>query len=183
MAFYEKTLSSEEIYNGAIITVHRDEVELINGKTSTREVVEHNGGVGVIAVDTDDYVPMIRQYRYPFGAEVLEIPAGKLERGEEPFACAVRELSEETGLEAGEFMPLGKILPSPGYCHEVLHIYLARDLRHGTAHLDADEFLSVERYPLTTLYDMVMSGEIEDAKSVIAILKAAHFLKRRLFSL
>ncbi len=178
MAFYEKTLESQEIYNGKIIRVRRDKVELINGDTSTREVVEHQGGVGILAIDSDGFGYMVRQYRYPIESELLEIPAGKLESGEDPLECAVRELSEETGLSAGQMIPLGSFLPSPGYCRETLYVYLALDLQSGERHLDKDEFLSVERIPFDKLVDMVMSGEITDGKTAIGILKAARYLKK-----
>ncbi len=177
MAFFEKTLSSDEIFRGVIMSVHRDKVELQNGRTSFREVVEHSGGVGVLALLEDGTVPMVRQFRYPFGREVLEIPAGKLEPGEDPLSCARRELSEETGFEAASFTSLGRLFPSPGYCHEILYTYLARDLRHGDAHLDPGEFLSVEYFPLSELVAMAMRGELEDAKTVMAVLKADRILR------
>lgn len=177
MAFYEKPLKSDIIYEGRIMRVRNDTVELQNGKTAYREVVDHTGGVGVIALTADGAVPMVRQFRYPFMAETLEIPAGKLEKGEDPLECAVRELSEETGCSAGEMIPLGSLLPSPGYCAETLYIYLALDLKAGRPHLDEDEFLNVEYYPLEKLHDMCMSGELVDAKTVLAVLKAEIYLR------
>ena len=177
MAFFEKTLSSEVKYEGSILRVRRDTVELQNGDTAFREVVDHTGGVGIIGVTPDGRVPMVRQFRYPFMTETLEVPAGKLERGEEPLQCAVRELSEETGYTAGRFVPLGSLLPSPGYCAETLYLYLALDLTPGRAHLDEDEFLNVEYYTLPELHDMVMSGALTDAKTVLAVLKAEIYLR------
>lgn len=177
MAFFEKTLSSEVKYEGSILRVRRDTVELQNGDTAFREVVDHTGGVGIIGVTPDGRVPMVRQFRYPFMAETLEVPAGKLERGEEPLQCAVRELSEETGYTAGRFVSLGSLLPSPGYCAETLYLYLALDLTPGRAHLDEDEFLNVEYYTLPELHDMVMSGALTDAKTVLAVLKAEIYLR------
>ena len=176
MAFYEKTVKSDVIYEGRIMRVRNDTVELQNGKTAYREVVDHTGGVGIIALTPEGTVPMVRQFRYPFMAETLEIPAGKLEAGEDPLECAVRELSEETGYSAGRMIPLGSLLPSPGYCAETLYIYLALDLTPGKAHLDEDEFLNVEYYPLKALHDMTMSGELLDAKTVLAVLKAEIYL-------
>lgn len=172
MAFYEKTLKSDIIYEGRIMRVRNDTVELQDGKTAHREVVDHTGGVGVLAVTPEGTVPMVRQFRYPFKAETLEIPAGKLEQGEDPLACAARELSEETGYTAGRFISLGTLLPSPGYCAETLHIFLALELTPGKAHLDEGEFLAVEYYPLKKLHEMTMTGELVDAKTVLAVLKA-----------
>ncbi len=177
MAFFEKTLASEVKYEGSILRVRRDTVELQNGDTAFREVVDHTGGVGIIGVTPDGRVPMVRQFRYPFMAETLEVPAGKLERGEEPLQCAVRELSEETGYTAGRFVSLGSLLPSPGYCAETLYLYLALDLTPGRAHLDEDEFLNVEYYTLPQLHDMAMSGALTDAKTVLAVLKAEIYLR------
>jgi ADP-ribose pyrophosphatase len=172
MEYTEKTLKSDIIFEGRIITVKNDTVELVNGKTSFREVVEHNGGVGIIPVDADGNIYLVRQFRYPFMETTLEIPAGKLEKGEEPFACAVRELSEETGFTAGKYDDLGKFYPSPGYCKEILYIYMARELTGGRIHLDENEFLDVVKMPLDEAVAMVMRGELYDAKTIIAILKA-----------
>ncbi len=171
MPFFEKTLTSEIKYKGRIITVKKDTVELENGKVTLREVVEHNGGVGIVALDDDGFVYFVRQYRYPMSEEMLEIPAGKLEDNESPEVCAVRELSEETGFEADSMICLGSLYPSPGYCREVLFVYLATGLRKGDQHLDEDEFLSVEKYTLKEAEEKVMNGEITDAKTVIGILK------------
>lgn len=173
MRLTEKTLSEEEIYNGKIIRVHKDIAELPDGRRTIREVIDHPGGVGILPLRDDMTVAMVRQFRYPFKEIILEIPAGKLERGEDPLECAKRELSEETGCEAGEFIPLGEIYPSPGCYGEILRIYLADKLTEGKAHLDEGEFLNVEYIPLATLYNMVMSGEIKDAKTAIAVLKTA----------
>ncbi len=177
MAFYEKTLKSETVFEGRIMRVRRDTVELQNGDTAFREVVDHTGGVGILAITPEGTVPMVRQFRYPFMAETLEVPAGKLEAGEDPLECAARELSEETGYSAGRFISLGSLLPSPGYCAETLYIYLALDLEPGRAHLDHDEFLNVEHYTLPKLHEMAMSGALTDAKTVLAVLKAENYLR------
>ncbi len=179
MDYTEKTLACEEKYRGRIIYVHRDEVVLPDGAPAVREVVEHSGGVGVIPVDEDGTVYCVRQFRYPVGAHLLEIPAGKLEPGEDPFECAVRELSEETGFTAGEYVFLGTLYPSPGYCRESLYIYMATGLTRGQAHLDKGEFLDVETYPLDELYQMVMRNELPDAKTAMAVLKAKLILDER----
>ena len=176
---YEKTIEKNTVYEGVIVNVRRDKAELVNGKVVGREVVEHPGGVTVIPVEPDGTVWCVRQFRYPFGREMLEVPAGKLERGEDPFDCAVRELSEETGLTADEFVYLGPCCTSPGFSTEVLHIYLALGLHPGNMHLDPDEFLNVEKYSLDALVEKVMSGEIDDAKTIIAVLKAKKYLEDR----
>ena len=176
---YEKMIEKNTVYEGVIVNVRRDKAELVNGKVVGREVVEHPGGVTVIPVEPDGTVWCVRQFRYPFGREMLEVPAGKLERGEDPFDCAVRELSEETGLTADEFVYLGPCCTSPGFSTEVLHIYLALGLHQGAMHLDPDEFLNVEKYGLEELTDRVMSGEIDDAKTIIAVLKAKRYLEDR----
>lgn len=176
---YEKTIEKNTVYEGVIVNVRRDKAELVNGNVVGREVVEHPGGVTVIPVEPDGTVWCVRQFRYPFGREMLEVPAGKLERGEDPFECAVRELSEETGLTADEFVYLGPCCTSPGFSTEVLHIYLALGLHQGAMHLDPDEFLNVEKYGLEELADRVMSGEIDDAKTIIAVLKAKRYLEDR----
>lgn len=168
----EKTLDSEKIYDGTIIHVRRDRVLLPNGHTSTREIVEHPGGVGILALDKDGTVLLVRQYRYAFGRTLLEIPAGKREPGEEPFVTARRELREETGVTADSWTPLGALIASPGCYDEVLYLYLAQDLRYGEADPDEDEFLSVERMGLEELVCRCMDGEITDAKTVCAVLKA-----------
>lgn len=179
MKCIEKRIDGEIKYSGVIVKVRLDRAELENGKIVRREVVEHPGGVGILPVDEEGNCYMVRQFRYPFSRQLLEIPAGKLEYGEDPLACAVRELSEETGLEAEEMIPMGRCLTSPGFSSEVLHLYLARGLRAGRAHLDEDEFLSVEKYPLAKLAAMAERNEIEDGKTQIAVLKAERLLKDR----
>ena len=173
----EKKIDGETLYKGVIVNVRLDHAELVNGDRVRREVVEHPGGVAVIPVEKDGTVWCVRQFRYPMQREMLEVPAGKLEYGEKPLPAAVRELGEETGLEAGRMVYLGSCCTSPGFCTEVLYIYLALELRRGEAHPDADEFLNVERHSLDTLTKMVMAGEIDDAKTIIAVLKAGKYLE------
>ena len=163
MDYTETTLEREELYRGRIIEVHRDRVRLSDGSTSVREVVEHNGGVGVLPIDAEGRVCCVRQYRYAFGEHVLEMPAGKLEAGEDPLECAKRELGEETGYTAGRYVDLGRAYPSPGYCHEILYLYLALDL---------------ERHSLDELAEMAMDNRLHDAKTVVAVLKAKRYLEQ-----
>ena len=178
MDLTERTLESKTVYEGVIVRVKLDEAQLPNGKKARREVVEHPGGVAILALDREDNVAVVRQYRYPFHKVLLELPAGKLEPGEDPRVCGVRELEEEVGLVADEFIYLGGLYLSPGYSNEVLHLYLARGLRQGACHPDEDEFLEGERIPFARLVDMVMADEIHDAKTVAAVLKTKVYLER-----
>jgi len=176
MDFTEKTTSTERIFEGRIINLKVDTVTLPNGNTATRELVEHPGGVGVIAVDENRNVLMVTQYRKPFDELVLEIPAGKLNYGEDPFECGKRELEEETGYTANKYEYLGEYYPTPGYCLEKISIYLATELVKTHQHLDEDEFLDVHTMKLDELFEMVMDNKIKDAKTAIAILKAKAIL-------
>ena len=179
MDFFEQRIDRDDKYHGIIVDVHLDHVRLNDGSISHREVVEHPGGVTILPVDEAGNCYMVRQFRYPAGHMMLEAPAGKLEYGEDHRECAVRELSEETGFSADELIYLGGFYTSPGFSSELLHIYLALGLHAGESHLDEGEFLNVEKIPLQQLSDMVMANEIEDAKTIIAILKAEKVLKER----
>ena len=178
MDLTEKTLESKTVFQGKIMTVLLDTALLPNGKTAAREVCLHPGGVAVLPLKEDGTVSLVRQYRYPLHQLLLELPAGKLDPGEDHRLAAARELSEETGLEAGELIYLGKIYASPGFCDEALHMYLGRDLKQTQSHPDEDEFLDVVAMPLQTLVEQVMSGEIADAKTVATVLKTKIFLEQ-----
>ncbi len=167
----EKQISRETVYSGKIVTLYRDEVTLPNGRTTVREVCSHPGAVAVLAVDKGDML-FVRQYRYAHGAELLEVPAGKLEKDEKPQAAAARELREETGFQCSELVPMGVICPSPGILSEVIHLYFARGLRFVGEHLDEDEFVSTVRIPLATFWEMMLHGEITDAKTICAVTMA-----------
>ncbi|MBE6956034.1 MAG: NUDIX hydrolase [Ruminococcaceae bacterium] len=171
MELTEKTLSSRTEFEGKIVKLTVDTVELPDGATALREVVGHPGGVCVLALLDDGTVPVVRQFRYPLGRTMLELPAGKLEYGEEPRSAAERELGEEVGLVPGEMTDLGHIYVSPGFCTEKLHIYLGRACTRVPVHPDEDEFLEIEYLPFTELVERVMSGEIQDGKTVVATLK------------
>ncbi|HBI84942.1 MAG TPA: ADP-ribose pyrophosphatase [Ruminococcus sp.] len=175
----EKKLGSEEIYHGRILHVTRDTVLLENGTEAIREVIHHPGGACVVALTDAGEVLMVRQFRYPHAAETLELPAGKLEYGEDPLTCATRELREEAGASAPKLEPLGYLYPTPAYDKEVIYMYLARNLTlSGTQDLDTDEFLDVVRVPLREAVEMVMRNELPDAKTQIALLKAARLLEQ-----
>ena len=173
----EVQLSSEEIFKGRVVHLQRDEVRLPDGSTSFREVIRHPGGVGILPLMPDGTVMMVRQFRYPGDSVLTEIPAGKLEYGEDPLQCGKRELSEEVGAEAKEWIFLGNIYPTPAYDSEVIRVYLATGLTFGNQHLDEGEFLNVCRVPLQELADKVMAGEIRDAKTQIAVLKTMYMLE------
>ncbi len=177
MEFKETILGTEDIFRGRVFDVKRHTVELVNGDTATREQIIHNGGVAVIAIDDDGMVFMVRQYRFGAGAETLEIPAGKLEKGEDPYEAGMRELREETGYKTDKLISLGECLPTPAYCSEKIYLYMAKNLEYCGQHLDDDEFLAVEKYPLDKLCEMVLNNEITDGKTIIAILKAKAILK------
>ena len=173
MDLTERKLSREDKFTGRIVAVHVDTVALPGGGTATREVVDHPGGVAVLALDGENNVLVVTQYRYPFGRQMLEIPAGKLDHpGEDPYEAGLRELKEETGAVPGVYRSLGRILPSPGCYGEALHLFLARGLKMEEQHLDPDEFLNVERIPFQEMVHRCMDGQIEDAKTVAAVLKA-----------
>ncbi len=176
MDYEEKTKSVKNIFDGNIIKLRVETVELPDGKTATRELISHGGGVGVIAVDENGEVFMVSQYRIAAREMMMEIPAGKIDNGEEPLECGKRELIEETGYAAEEFTYLGTYYATPGYCEEKLHLYLARKLKFVGQHLDEGEFLNVKKYKLDDLCNMVMENKINDAKTAIAILKAKMIL-------
>lgn len=172
MNLEEKQLNFDYKFKGRIINLRQDTVMLPNGNTATREVVEHPGGVCVAALTEDNELLFVRQWRYPYGEETLEIPAGKRDRkDEDPLECGKRELREETGAIAQNYIDLQPLYPTPGYINEVIYCYLATNLTFGEQDTDEDEFLDVIRIPLDKAVNMVLSGEIKDAKTQIAVLK------------
>lgn len=171
MNLTEKTLTQDYQYKGRIINMRVDGVELPGGHTSIREVVEHPGGVCIAALTDRKELLFVRQYRYPYGEVLLELPAGKLDVGEDPLEAGKRELKEETGAAARDYTDLGKLYPSPGYCGEVIHMYMATGLSYGEMNPDEDEFLEVEKIPLKKAAQMVLDNEIRDAKTQAAVLK------------
>ena len=173
MEFTEKKVKSDYKFHGKIMTVRVDDALLPTGKPCKREVCEHVGGVGVLPIDENRMVTLVRQYRYPYETTTLEIPAGKMDQGPENAEnCGRRELSEETGLVAGTMIPMGEIWPSPGFMDERLHLFCAKELTQGEVHPDEDEFVEIVRMPFEELCQRIASGEIHDAKTVAAIGKA-----------
>lgn len=169
--------ASEEIYDGVILHVYKDSVMLPNGKPAGRELIRHVGAVGIVPVTEDGKVYIERQYRYPLDMVITEIPAGKLDsKSEDRLEAAKRELREETGITADEWTDMGVYYPAAAYTDEKITLYLARGLHFGEQKLDDDEFLNIEALPLSQLVDEVMSGEITDGKTQVAILKAAKML-------
>ena len=174
---FEKIISEKEIFKGRVFRIAVRDVELENGEKSTREVVYHNGGVCIMPVDSDGNVYLVRQYRCAFDSEVLELPAGKLEKGEDTLEAAKRELQEETGFSADEIISLGEYWPTVGYCSEKIYLYLAKGLTAGQTHFDSDEFISCEKIPFTELVQMCKDGRIPDGKTQIAVLKAQDYIR------
>ncbi len=172
MNLKEKQLVKNYIYKGKIINMRSDTALLPDGSTAVREIVEHPGGVCVAALDDDNNILLVRQFRYPYFEEILEIPAGKRNSpDEDPLECGRRELLEETGAMAESISFLGQLYPTPGYCEEIIWMYFATGLTFGDARPDDDEFLEPVRLPFDKALEMVMSGEIKDAKTQTAILK------------
>ena len=178
MQLREETVDSQVVYRGVIVNVRLDTARLVNGRLAKREVVEHPGGVGILALDDDGCVVLVRQYRYAFSRVLTEIPAGKREKGEAPFVTAQRELKEEIGAEAEEWTDLGALIASPGCYGETLYLFLARGLHFGETHPDEDEFLDVLRVPFDRAVAQCLDGTLTDAKTVAAILKAKILLER-----
>ena len=172
MQLEEKTLQQDYRYRGKIVNLRVDNARLPDGSEALREVIEHPGGVCVAALTEEDELLFVRQYRYPYGEVVCELPAGKLDgKGEDPLSAACRELREETGATAENIVSLGELYPTPGYCDEIIRLYFATGLHFGEAQPDADEFLEVERIPLSEAVRLVMDGTLKDAKTQTAILK------------
>ncbi len=178
MNLYEKTVTQDYRFRGKIINLRVDDALLPNGNHAPREVVEHPGGVCVAALTAEGELLFVRQFRYPYGKVLLELPAGKLDRsGEDPLEGGKRELLEETGATAATYRSLGQLYPTPGYCNEIIYLYLAEDLTFGESRPDEDEFLECERIPLDRAVEMVLAGEITDAKTQVAVLKIAALRK------
>lgn len=171
MNFQEKTLKSEQVYDGRIVKVFKDNVELSDGQKAYREVVKHSGGVVILAYKDSETILFVRQFRYPMKEVMLELPAGKLEYGEDPFVAAKRELEEETGYQAKKWTELGYVYTSPGYSDEKLYLYKAEDLMYTKQNLDEGEILEPLEFSKKEISKKIKNGEIVDAKTLCAILR------------
>lgn len=177
MNHFEERISGKEIYTGKFLKLNCDKVKLENGRETTRDVIRHPGGVCVAALDENLNIFMVTQYRYPYDKELLELPAGKLEYGENPVEAGKRELEEETGyMTTEDLISLGKMYPSAAYTDEIIYMYYTTKLKKTQMHLDEGEFLTLSKLHFWKVYDMVLSGEIVDAKTQIAILKLGSIL-------
>ena len=165
----EKTIKSNVVYDGKILRLNNDDV-LVNGKQVTREVVHHNGGVCILA-NVDGKIPMVKQYRYAYRKEMIELPAGKIDKGEKPYDAAIRELEEEVGLKAESLEELGMIYPSCGYTNEIIYLYVAKNVKKVPRHLDEDENIDIFYYSIDEIKKMIMSNEITDAKTICLVFK------------
>ncbi len=170
---------SEEIFDGQVLHLFKDTVSLPNGKSATREVILHVGAVAIVPMTEDGKVVIERQFRYPLNCVITEIPAGKLDaKTEDRLEAAKRELEEETGYLAEEWIALGDYVPAAAYCDEVITMYLAKGLKKGVRNLDEDEFLNIELVPLETLIEEIMEGTITDGKTQAALWKVYHMMKK-----
>ena len=166
----ERVLESRRVYDGKVVSLRLDQVQLDDGASALREVVEHAHAVAVVAVNADGNLVMVRQFRRPVGRVMLEVPAGVLDPGEDPETAARRELQEETGFAPGRLWRLGGFWVAPGYCTEFIHIYLAEDLQESRLAADEDERIEVQSISLADALTRIGSGEIEDAKSICGLL-------------
>ena len=173
-----KPLATRQVYKGRIVDLRLEEVTLPNQVTMTIEMIRHPGAAAVVPLHDDGDVTLIHQFRHAAGGFIWEIPAGRLDDGEQPVACAGRELREEVGLAAGELIHLGSILTAPGFCDERIHLFLARQLTAVPQRLEHDEVLTVSRMPLSRALEMIGSGEIEDAKTIAGLHHAAVHVER-----
>lgn len=180
MNLEEKQLNCSYIYKGRIINLRKDTALLPDGSTAEREVIEHPGGVCVVAINKNKEIYLVTQYRYPYSELLLEIPAGKRDKpNESPLNAAMRELKEETGCTAGRYYDLGKFYPTPGYVNEVIYMFAAADITEGKSNPDDDEFIECTKMPIVTAVEKIMAGEITDGKTIAAVLKVKCLLESR----
>ncbi|WP_069997444.1 NUDIX hydrolase [Cellulosilyticum sp. I15G10I2] len=173
-----KLIQREIVYKGKIFDVAEDTIEIDKDKVTKWDLVLHNGATAIVPITEEGEVILVKQYRNASNREVLEIPAGKLEKGEDPLTCALRELEEETGYRATHIHKLCAMFSAIGFSDEKLHLFIATQLKKGQQHLDEDEYITIEKYPLHEARDMIFSGEIEDSKTIVGILSACYFLNK-----
>ncbi len=169
--FKEETISTETIYQGKILNLRRDKIKLPDSRESVREIIEHSGGVTIIPVTDSGKILLVKQYRKAVEDVLYEIPAGKLESGEEPIKCAERELEEETGYRTGKIKKLYSFYTSPGYSDEIIHLYIARELNFIAQNPDKDEFIVVEEINKEEIMELINNGKIKDSKTIIGLLQ------------
>ncbi len=172
MNLIEKKRAEELVYDGTLLKIWRTQVELADGQQAVREWIKHPGAAAVIPVFPNGDTLLVRQFRYPVGRETLEIAAGKIDPGETPLECAVRELSEETGLVEGEFIQVGTVITTPGFTNEEIHLYVCQHPSRGPVHPDDGELIGCIRVPLTEVFQQIADGRIKDGKTVMAFLLA-----------
>ncbi len=180
--FAEETIESQSIYSGKILALRRDTVKIRDGKVAIREIVEHGGAVGIVAFTDGGKIILVRQFRKATGRELIEIPAGTLEKGEEPIQCASRELEEETGYVASTIKPVLSFYLAPGYSTEIMHIFFANDLRKTRQRLEEDEAVELIEVDLDEAVSMVRRNDIEDAKTITSLLAAKFLFQHKLDS-
>jgi ADP-ribose pyrophosphatase len=172
----EKQIKSEKLFEGQILKLYFDQVRLPNGKTATREKISHPGAVGIVPVTDNGNVLLVKQYRYPVDDITIEIPAGKIDKKEKPEKCARRELAEEVGAIGGDLKLLSSFYTTPGFCDEILHLYIATGFKMSENNLDEDEFLDIVSVKLNEAVKWIIKGKIKDSKTIIGILMAMNFL-------
>lgn len=172
-----ETITRETVYHGRAFNVRRDEVKLPNRRSMHVDVIEHPGAVTILPVDDEGCILFVRQYRHAVGKQLLELPAGTLDPGEQPDACALREIREETGFAAGKIVKLGEFFLAPGYSTEYMLVYMATNLSHDPLPKDKDEFITLEAIPIEKAYELAMNGELMDGKSLAALLLAQPYIR------
>lgn len=170
---------TESIYKGHVVHLLREGVDMPDGRSVDFEVVRHAPATAILAIDDQERVIFVHQFRHAIGGQIWEVPAGIMEEGEEPLTCARRELREETGFSADEWIALGKMYTAPGFCDEIIYLFLARGLTAGSQNLDHNEFLQPHAIPMTEVRRMVAAGEIDDSKSIVALYRAAEHLQKQ----
>lgn len=172
-----ETIARETMYQGRAFKVRRDEVRFPNQHSTHLDIVEHPGAVTILPVDAEGRILFVRQYRHATGKELLELPAGTLDEGEQPDNCALREIREETGFAAGKLIKLGEFYLAPGYSTEYMVVYLAKELQHDPLPVDQDEFITLQAIPIEQAYDLALNGGLQDGKSLAALLLARPYIQ------